>query len=165
MLTDEEERSSRCCGLASLSSAEAPRGWGRWIGEKKEGALGTTRRRKGKEPLFSLSPSQRSPCAFFYPLPSLQTAYTATRERGLCGGERSGLVSRVGASFRVNLIAPFPLRWTCQRKFDYELSVVFGVLNFPHNKFQCCKFKNLLQKVESGLFCVLSQLATLKFVT
>ena len=33
---------------------------------------------------------QRSPPrAFFYPLPSLQSAYTAKRERGLCGGERT----------------------------------------------------------------------------
>ena len=45
--------------------------------------------------LFSLPPSQRSPRAFVYPLPSLQIAYTAKqharaprkREIGLCGGE------------------------------------------------------------------------------
>ena len=31
----------------------------------------------------------------------------------------SGLVSWVGASYRVNLIAPFPLGWTCPRKIEY----------------------------------------------
>ena len=41
----------------SLSSAEAPRGWWRWIGEK-EGALGTT----GSRALsFTLSPASKQP--------------------------------------------------------------------------------------------------------
>ena len=40
------------------------------------------------------------------------------------------------------------------------------LLNFPRNKFQCCKLKNLLQKVELGstLRNILLKLATLKFV-
>ena len=64
--------------IVTLSSAEAPRGWERWIG-KKEGARGTTGRGK----------SQRSPRAFFFPLPSPRTAYTAKKhERGHCGGVR-----------------------------------------------------------------------------
>ena len=33
----------------------------------------------------------------------------------------SGLVSQVGASYRVNLIVPFPLGWTSLRKIDYEI--------------------------------------------
>ena len=53
----------------SLSSTVAPKGWGRWIGEKKEGALVTMGRR-------------RSPRAFFHPLP-----------RGLCRGESSCLLT------------------------------------------------------------------------
>ena len=40
------------------------------------------------------------------------------------------------------------------------------VLNLPRNKFQCCKLKNLLQKVELGstLRNILLKLATLTFV-
>ena len=74
---------------------------GRWIGEK-EGALGTTGRR---------SPSQRSPRAFVYPLPSLQIAYTAKeyaraprkREIGLCGGE-----SYIHTNYEQGLFPPPP---------------------------------------------------------
>ena len=33
-----------------------------------------------------------------------------------------GLVSRVGASYRVNLIAPFPLGRACPRNIDYEIT-------------------------------------------
>ena len=47
----DEEVTRRDLKELPLSSAEAPRGWGRWIGEK-EGALGTTGRRKGEESLF-----------------------------------------------------------------------------------------------------------------
>ena len=32
----------------------------------------------------------------------------------------SGLVSWVGASYRVNLIVPFPLGLTCPRKIGYD---------------------------------------------
>ena len=75
-------------GLA-LSSAEAPRGWERWIGEK-EGSLGTTGRRKGEEPrLSSLFPLPSVPRALslnFSPaskLPTRPSAKEATvEERG-----------------------------------------------------------------------------------
>ena len=80
--------------LSALSSAEAPRGVGEVGREKNKVRLG--RREDGKAGSFSLPPSQRSPYAFVYPLPSLQIAYTAKeharaprkREIGLCGGER-----------------------------------------------------------------------------
>lgn len=37
----------------------------------------------------------------------------------------SGPVSRVGASYGVNLIVPFPLGWTCSRKLDYDYDYFF----------------------------------------
>ena len=40
-----------------------------------------------------------------------------------------GLVSRVGASYRVNLIAPFPLGWTCPRKIDYVMICKYEVFD------------------------------------
>ena len=54
-----------CFATFYVSSAEAPRGWGRWIGEK---------RRCGWD-------DGRSPRAFFSPLPSLRTAYTAKEHK------------------------------------------------------------------------------------
>ena len=45
-------------GVGSLSSTETPRGWDR---EKKEGALGTTGRRKGEDVSFTLSPASKLP--------------------------------------------------------------------------------------------------------
>ena len=55
-----------------------------------------------------------------------------------------GLVSRVGASYRVNLTAPFPLGWTCPRKIDYEIMLV---------KLTSYSINNLLQILYTDLIC------------
>ena len=49
----------------------------------------------------------------------------------------SGLVSRVGASYKVNLIAPFPLGWTCPRKIDYEIMCINAQAIIRFKMFAC----------------------------
>ena len=69
------------------------------------------------------------------------------------------------ATFSLNLLRNIVALQVEKRRCPYY----HRVLNFPRNKFQCCKLKNpdeLLQKVELGslLRNVLLQLSTLKFV-
>ena len=51
----------------------------------------------------------------------------------------SGFVSRVGASHRVNLIAPFPLGWTCASSptHDTDLWLAVQSLIFTFNNCAC----------------------------
>ena len=65
----------------------------------------------------------------------------------------SSLVSRVGASHRVNLVAPFPLRWSCPRKIDIGLT---SLHLSPLDGLQCPRKIDYEIIITGELTCMLS---------